>query len=316
MCPLHTAMDRRRCLKLALGAASAWIARPAWAGAGSVRDNLGIQTFTVRDLLAQDTLGTLSALADIGYRELEMVGFGGSPFLEDPLYGYSPREFKALLDDLGLRVPSTQYSSQTEELAEIADTVQQIGVEYMVLGMATDFLSITPDGPVVSGVTGRDQIMRLADHLNDVAELWRRSGLGFGYHNHNMEFVRVGDRLAYDLLVEHTDPALVKLELDAGWTKVAGVDAHVYLERYPGRFMACHLKDFDPRRPLGEPSPRSPIPEMTQLVAPGGGTVDFARLLAAMERTGVPHGFVEVDLPDAALEAARGGYQYLEGLSY
>ena len=90
-----------------------------------IRDNLGIQTFTVRTLLAQDPVGTLSALADIGYRELEMVGFGGSIFLEDPLYGHSPREFKTLLDDLGLRVPSTQYSSQAENIAEIADTVNR-----------------------------------------------------------------------------------------------------------------------------------------------------------------------------------------------
>ena len=281
-----------------------------------IRDNLGIQTFTVRTLLAQDPVGTLSALADIGYRELEMVGFGGSIFLEDPLYGHSPREFKTLLDDLGLRVPSTQYSSQAENIAEIADTVKQIGVEYLVLGMAPGLLSVTADGPVVSGVRDLDHIKRLAARLNDTGDTCRRSGVGFAYHNHHMEFVSFDGRVAYDVLGENTDPELVKLELDAGWAKVAGVNAYDYLDRYPGRYIACHLKDYDPGRPIGERSARSPIPEMTQLVTPGDGIVDTARTLAAMDRAGVTHGYVEVDLPDDALEAARRGYQYLRGLNY
>ncbi len=322
-------MDRRTCIKLGLSAAGAWIAKPAGGLAaargtqaadasprGFIRDNLGIQTFTVRNLLAEDPVGTLTALADIGYRELEMVGFGGSIFLDDPLYGHSPREFKTLLDDLGLRVPSTQYSSQAENLAEIADTVQQIGVEHMVLGMARDFLSVTAEGPVVSGVRDLDHIKGLADRLNDTGETCRRSGVGFAYHNHHMEFVSFDGRVAYDVLVENTDPELVKLELDAGWAKVAGVDAYEYLERYPGRYISCHLKDYDPGRPLGERSARSPIPEMTQLVPPGDGTVDYARTLAAMDLAGVTHGYVEIDLPDDALEAARRGYDYLRGLDY
>ncbi|HAK56751.1 MAG: sugar phosphate isomerase/epimerase [Vicinamibacterales bacterium] len=323
-------MNRRHCLELGVGAAGAWIAGLAWPSlaadrtereaqltpppGGVLRSALGFQTFTVRDLLARDPVGTLSALAEIGYRELEMVGFGGSPFLEDPLYGRSPREFKRVLDDLGLRVPSTQYSSQADDLAEIADTVQQIGVEYLVLGMATELLSITPDGPLVSGLRDLGQVERLAARLNELGETIGRLGLGFAYHNHHMEFASFDGRIAFDVLVENTDPALVKLELDVGWAKVAGVDAHEYLDRYPGRYIACHLKDYDPGRPIGERSPRSPIPEMTQLVAPGDGTVDFGRTVAAMERAGVPHAFVEVDLPDDPLGAARRGYRHLRSL--
>lgn len=323
-------MDRRACIKLGSLAAGAWLAGPAClrptperggrAGepsvAPSIRDNLGIQTFTVRALLDADPVGTLRALAGIGYRELEMVGFGGSIFLDDPLYGHSPRAFKMVLDDLGLRVPTTQFSGQAENLAEIADTVTQIGVAYMVEAMAGEFLSVTPDGPVVSGVTDLDQVKRVADRLNARGEICRRSGVGFAYHNHHMEFVSVDGRVAYDVLIENTDAELVALELDAGWTKVAGVDAHEYLERFPGRYIACHLKDFDASRPLGARSARSPIPEMTQLVPPGDGTVDHGRLLAAMDRTGVRHGYVEVDLPDDALDAARRGYAYLRSLDY
>jgi sugar phosphate isomerase/epimerase len=313
-------MDRRGCLKLLAG--SAWLAGAsrvradgAVPAAGSIRDRLGFQLFTVRDLLDEDPAGTLEALAAIGYRELEMVGFGGSIFLEDPLYGYRPADFKRMLDDLGLRVPSTQFSGRAENLAEIAETAGQIGVEYMVLGMASDFLSVTPEGPVVTGVTGMDQIKRIAERLNGFGEAFRASGMSFAYHNHHMEFARLGEEVAYDVLLANTDPALVKLELDVGWAKVAGVNGEVYLDRYAGRYIACHFKDFDPRRPRGEPSARSPIPEMTQLVPPGDGIVEFDKVMAAMDRTGVKHGFVEIDLPDEPLEAARRGYRHLRSLA-
>lgn len=317
-------MKRRACIQFGLLAAGAWAAGPLLAGGGrqrvpagglgSIVDRLGIQIFTVRHLMNEDPVGTLEALSKIGYREIEMVGFGGSIFLDDPLYGHSPAEFRKILDDLGLRVPSTQYSSRAENLAEIADTAKQIGIEYMVMGMASDFLTVTPDGPVVSGVAGLDQVKRIADRLNGIGETFSRSGIGFAYHNHQMEFASFDGQVAYDVLLANTDPELVKMEMDIGWARVAGVAGHEYLDRYPDRYMACHLKDFDPGRARGEPSARSPIPEMTQLVTPGDGTIDFAAVLAAMDRNGIPHGYVEIDLPDDALDAARRGYQHLRGL--
>jgi sugar phosphate isomerase/epimerase len=323
-------MNRRAYIKLALLAAGALITGPALSGCNdegrpqtrggdkrnSIVHRLGIQLFTVRALMQEDPLGTLTALSEIGYREIEMVGFGGSIFLDDPLYGYNPAEFKKTLDDLGLRAPSTQFSGKAENLAEIADTAKQVGVEYMVLGMASEFLSVTPDGPVVSGVADLDQIKRIADRLNQIGEIFKRSGAGFAYHNHHMEFVRVGGEVAYDVLLASTDPELVKLEMDVGWSNVAGVAGHDYLDRYPGRYIACHLKDFNPARPKGEPSARSPIPEMTQLVTPGEGTIDFAPVLAAMDRNGVMHGYVEIDLPDDPIEAARRGYEHLRSLDF
>ncbi|MDE0286936.1 MAG: hypothetical protein OXN26_20610, partial [Gammaproteobacteria bacterium] len=86
--------------------------------------------------------------------------------------------------------------------------------------------------------------------------------------------------------------------------------------RYPGRFIATHMKDYDPGRPRSEASDRAPIPEMTQLVTPGDGAVDFGAIMAEMDRTGVRHAYVEVDLPDDALATARRAYHYLRNLEY
>ena len=275
-------MDRRSCLKLALLAAGGLLSNsklvqsaPASGGRGGIRDNLGFQLFTVRHLLAEDFRGTLEAIAAIGYREFEMVGFGGSIFLEDPLYGYTPKGFRQLLNGLDVRVPSAQFSGRAENLGQIAETAQEIGIEYLILGMPPEFLSITPDGVTVTGVTGLDQVKRIVDRLNGFGETFKQHGMGFAFHNHHMEFACVGEETAYDFIMKHTDPDLVKMELDAGWAAVAGVEAGDYLVRYPGRFIATHMKDYDPERPRSEASDRAPIPEMTQLVTPGDGTVNF-----------------------------------------
>ncbi|MGA8184982.1 MAG: twin-arginine translocation signal domain-containing protein, partial [Terriglobia bacterium] len=59
---------------------------------------MGLELYTVRDVIVKDYPGTLEKVAQIGYKEVE------------PAEGYnhmSPKAFRALLDRLGLRMPST-----------------------------------------------------------------------------------------------------------------------------------------------------------------------------------------------------------------
>lgn len=322
-------MKRRTCVKLGLLSAGACLAGlgpipgvPANAdteasgkgnGHGSIQANLGIELYMVRSVLQQDFEGTLKMLAQIGYREVELFGFGQNIFVDDPLFGYSPREMKQLLEDLGFGLHSVMYSGSADDLSEAADPANELGASYLIEGMAGEFIDRRPEGVVVTGVTGIDQVKRIAARLNRYGEICRKNGIGFAYHNHHMEFVPVDGRTAYDIILDETDPELVKMELDVGWAKVAGVDSAGYIERYPGRFIACHFKDFNPELP---PSENFPIPEMTQLVAPGDGTVDYAKIMAAMDRTGVEHAYVEVDVLTEPLKNARRAFTYLRSLAY
>jgi sugar phosphate isomerase/epimerase len=104
--------------------------------------------------------------------------------------------------------------------------------------------------------------------------------------------------------MSHTDASLVKIELDVGWLVTAGVDPVAYLRRYSGRVIACHLKDYDP-------AIASDVPQR-KLVAPGAGTIDFAAVLAAMNETGVSHGFIEVDVSDDPVGDVRRGHAHLQ----
>ncbi len=286
---------------------------PKSPGSG-IRSTLGLQLFTVRELLQKDVGGALAAVAALGYTEVEMFGFGGNAFIEDPLFGLTAGEMRRLLDQLGLAVTCTQISGRMEDFGPMTDVAHRLGIRYLIIGMPPEFLSITAEGPVVSEVEGSDQILRMAERLNSVGARCKKDGLVLGYHNHHMEFARLGAALAYDLLLSRTDPELVRMELDVGWAQAAGVAPHDTLVHYPGRFVSCHLKDFAPDRPLPEDLPQAPIPNMRRMVAPGDGVVDFVKVLAEMDRQRIEHGFVECDLPADGMEVARRGIQYLTAL--
>jgi sugar phosphate isomerase/epimerase len=315
-------MNRRSCLKmLGVAAGSVVGAAPGTHSASAspgrrIQSTLGLQLFTVRDLLQRDLEGTLAAVAALGYAEVEMFGFGGNAFIKDPLFGLTAGDMRRILDQHGLAVTCTQISGRIDDIGPIADDAHTLGIRYLIIAMPPEFLSITPKGPVVSEVKDASQIMHLAERLNRFGSICRSEGLGLGYHNHHMEFARVGSARAYDLLLERTDPDLVRMELDVGWAKAGGVEPQDYLARYPGRFVSCHLKDFAPDLPLPADLPGAPIPNMSRMVAPGDGVVDFVKVLAEMDRQRIEHGFVECDMPDDAMEVARRGIRYLEGLQY
>jgi sugar phosphate isomerase/epimerase len=310
-------MNRRTCLKnLGVAAAGVLVSGSSRASAGWVRSALGLQLFTVRDPLRKDLEGTLAEVAALGYSEVEMFGFGGNAFIEDPLFGVTAVEMRRTLDRHGLAVTCTQMSGRVDDIGPIAEAAHILGIRHLIVAMGPEFLSITPEGPVVSEVEDADQIRRLAERLNRLGSSCRSEELGLGYHNHHMEFAHLGSARAYDLLLERTDPELVWMELDVGWAKAGGAEPEDYLARYPGRFVSCHLKDFAPDRPLPADLSGAPIPNMLRMVAPGDGVVDFVKVLAEMDRQHIGHGFVECDIPSDGLDVARRGIRYLEGLKY
>lgn len=277
---------------------------------------IGAQLFTVRDLLKQDPRATLETMSQIGFKEIELFGFGGtSSWISDPLFGLSPAEFKKLLGDLGLSVPTVHFSATEDVVDQVAAVALEIGAHHLIQAMAPDFIKPGKDMPIVTGVKDKDQVLKLAESWNRLGEKCKRAGIGFAYHNHQMEFAMLGEERAYDLMLANSDPELVRLEMDIGWAAVAGVDGTEYLDKFPRRFIACHLKDYDPKLPIEAPSPRAPIPEQLQLIPPGEGTIDFRKVLASMQRNGVKHGYVEIDVPVGdPMDNVRRGYNYLASL--
>jgi sugar phosphate isomerase/epimerase len=305
-------LTRRRLLSRSASlAAVALGARPGPPRAAEPRGS-GIQLWTVRDALAADLEGTLRRLRAIGYTEVEPAGF----------MGLSAAEFRKRLDDAGLAAPSVQLDLGGGVDAAFADA-HALGAHYAVSSMlraGTGPLPFeasrnAPPGlaPPMRTMT-LDDALRTAELANRVGERARHAGLQYAYHNHAFELApQANGTIPYEVLIERTDPELVKLEIDCGWLVVGGGDPVDYLARYPGRAPLLHVKDFlpVPDAERGKPGPRYGA-EL------GRGTIDYAPILAAARASGLEHYYVEQEGPYTRmppLDSAAVAYDYLRGLT-
>ena len=199
----------------------------------------GIQLYSVRDDMGKDPLGTLQALAKIGYKNVEHAGYTGRKF-----YGFTAREFKKILADLGMKMPSghTTLSSRHWDSAagdftdawkytvEDAATMEQ---EYVISASMEE-----------KQRRNYDELMRMMESFNKSGELCKKAGMKFGYHNHEFEFnEKLNGKVLYDIIMDNTDPALVIHQLDIGNMYIADAKAADIIKKYPGRFVSMHVKD-------------------------------------------------------------------------
>ena len=303
-------MDRRGFLRagVAVGAA-AWV-RGAWATPMGLP--AGIQLYAVREPLAADAPATLKTLYGIGFREVEAAGSGK----------YAPAEFRKMVADAGLRMPSAHVGlAMTNELGPLFAEANALGVEFAT----SSFLRpLTDPGRVSLGNTDYKQpallpygiagFERMASRMNEIGRGARAAGLKYAYHNHNFEFERLPDgRLGYDVLLAETDHELVKFEVDCGWMVVAGADPVKYFRDYPGRFRMLHVKDFKRTKPtidlVGPDRPAG-----TEL---GTGFIEYAKIFAAGKTAGIEHAFAEQEAPYTRpqLESAKVSFEYLKRFS-
>ncbi len=188
---------------------------------------IGIQLWTMRDVIHSDLKGTLASLGKIGFNSIEAYGFDGS------FYGHSAKDFRKMCDEPGMQISSAHCSITAENALEYADKAAEAGLEYLVL-------------PSFNGRPEKtlDDFKKVADEMNRIGEITLKSGIQFGYHNHNFEFQPMEDTLPYDTLLAETVPNLVAFEMDIFWLVKAGQDPFNYFEKHPGRFQLWHVKDM------------------------------------------------------------------------
>jgi sugar phosphate isomerase/epimerase len=276
-------MERRDFVKsvaIALGGASMTAATACRAsGVVSAPRPIGIQLYTLRRLMAAEPERTLAAIAEIGYREVELAG----------LYGKTPREFRTLLDQNGLRAPSTHLAINLfrNQLPRLIEEAGILGHKWLI----------------APGLNGSDRtragLEAVPPFFNRIGAELQKHGLTFGYHNYNVEFKAVDGIVPMDLLLERTDPKLVKFEADLFWMTDGGADPLTYFARYPGRFALVHVKD---RTADGK------------MVNVGEGAINFAAIFAQASRAGIEHFFVEHDEPPNGIADARVSFEHVRKL--
>jgi len=297
-------IDRRTVL--AAGMAS--IALPAAVGGAAVRPAIGVQLYMARELLAKDFEGTIAGIAATGIRNVEFAGF----------YERDGRAIRGILQNNGLNAVGAHAVRADMEDAKIdflIDQCAEVGMDYVVapVPLVPAFPSLVgkSDNPFHDAIAAltRDDFLRTAERFNLIGGKVKEAGMRFAYHTHGLDFIRFGNRYAFDDMIERCDPALVDFELDIGNTIAAGVDPLPYLKRLGSRAPLAHLKDWKPGfEPAVDRIPRTaPI---------GTGVADFRATMKTMAAAGVRYAFIEEEETpaDRVIEAIGEAYRFLFAL--
>lgn len=201
---------------------------------------VAVQLYCVRDEMKADPLGSLTQLAKMGYTHVEHANY-----VDHKFYGWTAAEFKKVLVDLGLKMPSGHTvmgknhwdeatGNFTDAWKKTLDDAAFMGQQYVISPWLDDSMRQT-----------YDDLLKFMDVFNKCGELCQKSGMRFGYHNHDFEFsTMLNGEKVFDLIMKNTDPDKVVMQLDMGNMYIAGALAKDVIGQYPGRYSNIHVKDM------------------------------------------------------------------------
>ena len=262
--------SRRSFLKASLAAATAGCllggSQSAFADIPGM--TFGVQLYMLRRQATTDLAGVFRAIHDANFAQVELYPIA---------YNHPAPELRRMVEDAGLGAVAGHFDYPG--LEGKLDYAQQLGLKYLVCPMIP-----------------RDQWASLAgfgqaaDLFNRVGKQLQARGMEFVFHNHDYEFRPLEGSTGFNYLMQHTDPALVKLEFDLYWLTQAGQDPLAMMKKHADRLRLIHLKD----RLAGAVTSYTPdAPQyFTEL---GKGTIPWRSLLLQAHAQGIQYAFVDQD---------------------
>src|SRR5579862_1584199 len=276
---------------------------------------IGLQLYTLGDLMTTDTKGTLEKVAAIGYKELESAGSQKGNF-----YGFKPKELSTMIKDLGMTWRSAHVGGApftTDQMMRMAKTaedsarIQKMAERFKNMPKSLnlkdnyqELADMAAEGGIGYLVCSSipvhtmDEIKTAVEVFTKSGEACKKAGVQFAYHNHTTEFDMVEGHRPFDYILGNTDKDLVKMELDLAWATKANQDPVELFKMHPQRFPLWHVKDLDKEK-------KSP----TEV---GAGFIDFKRIFANAGESGMKYFFVEQDQAPHPLEDITNSYKYLK----
>jgi sugar phosphate isomerase/epimerase len=273
-------------------------------GLSAIRPQIGVQLYTVRNLLEAQPLLTVQSIARIGYRYVEIMRS-------------QVKVIAPLLKEVGLKAVSLHF--ETPLITGNYVAWQHADMPPLDPGITfEDTLSLARDNGMKYIVfnylapeerLGLDFYRRLAGKLNGAAAKAQAAGLQFCYHNHDFEFQPKPGGRPIDVLLSDLDPRLIRLEVDAFWVSMAGVNASEFLRRNARRVSMVHLKDRAPGTPLHYDIATVPETAYREL---GSGDLPLPEILNSIRQSAAEYVFVEQDFSPDPLASLRQSYAFLQ----
>ncbi len=243
---------------------------------------IAVQLYTLRDLTARDMPGTLKETALIGYRAVELAGYGNLKTATD---------VRKALDDAGLSVCGAHVA-----IEQLEAEMDKVFDDHRILGNKNIIIPWMPEHRRTDAAGWK----KVAGALNVMGAKAREQGFTLAYHNHSFEFQDFGGKTGMDIFWGNSDEALLKSELDTYWIEHGGFNPVTYLNQLGKRVVLVHLKDMSagPERRFAEV---------------GTGIINIKGIIAAAEQIGVQAGVVEQDSTYGTppLEAIRTSFENL-----
>ena len=232
--------SRRRFLQnsAVLFAGTTLLSKTAFAAPKSA-EIVGIQLYSVRNDMKKDPLGTLKQLAKFGYKHVEHANY-----IDRKFYGYTAVEFKKVLTDLGLKMPSghtvmgkNHWDAGKKDFTDAwkytVEDAAYMGQKYVISPWMDESMRKT-----------YDDMLSYLEVFNKCGELCQKSGMKFGYHNHWAEFAEeLNGMKLFDIMMKNLDVNKVVMQLDIGNMYIGGAKALDVIGQYPGKFELIHVKD-------------------------------------------------------------------------
>jgi len=245
---------------------------------------IGLQLYTVRQEMSDDPVGTIKAVAEMGYEGVE----GGVP------RGMSSKEYLSLLDDCGMKLigGGVGLAQLKGDIQKVVDQCNELGINSMMMGIGGDLREAGGDWKKV--------VAELAKGCAKAA----KAGLQVLYHNHAFEFeAKVDGMYGLDYLFANIPASDIQAELDVYWVQTGGEDPVKYINKYAGRLPRIHIKDRAP----------SPDDEECPFAEIGQGILDWDAIFDVSPAAGVKWYVVEQDQwIRPPLESAKMSIDYLK----
>jgi sugar phosphate isomerase/epimerase len=247
------------------------------------KKKIGLQLYSLRDVIGKDPKGILKKIAGFGYKELEAYSYS-----DGKIFDLKYKEFTDYAKNLGMKVTSGHHglSALANGWERAVKDAKESGQEYMVVAYLT--------------TDERKDYKGSCEALNKAGEICNKYGIRLNYHNHDFEFEQYEGQVAYHIMLKELDPKLVGMEMDLYWMHVANQNPLEYFAKYPGRFEQWHVKDMDKIDPKKQ-------------VDVGTGRIDFKSIFAKSKQAGLKHFYVEQEeYPVSSMESVEKSIRNVE----